>query len=189
MCNKNWSPLRANERPKKNMSCMIFPTTKSALYRPRWTIFSLYFHKVIEQDEILELVVGFGEVISPPTHPIGAISTFSNEKDILQGILKVDELEQLQSRVVLTLCHMEMLFPPFFSIVMIPSWEDLPILMGVSIERYLGKLKSYDTTKKKYDLATEISTELIQSLIATDFVTRCVILILVTELETEKFRR
>jgi len=31
----------------------------------------------------------------------------------------MDELDQLQSRVVLTLCHMEMLFPPSFFTVMI----------------------------------------------------------------------
>ena len=29
----------------------------------------------------------------------------------------MDELDQLQSRVVLTLCHMEMLFPPFFTVM------------------------------------------------------------------------
>ena len=31
----------------------------------------------------------------------------------------MDELDQLQSRVLLTLCHMEMLFPPSFFTVMI----------------------------------------------------------------------
>jgi len=31
----------------------------------------------------------------------------------------MDELGQLQSRVVLTLCHMEILYPPSFFIVMV----------------------------------------------------------------------
>ena len=72
-------------------------------------------------------------------------------KHLCNKVLKVDELNQLQNRVVLTLCHMEMLFPPAFFIVMVhlivhlvercQDWRTCPI------ERYLGKLKSYVRNK------------------------------------------
>jgi putative effector of murein hydrolase LrgA (UPF0299 family) len=34
-------------------------------------------------------------------------------------VLKVEDLEKLQKQIVLTLCHMEMLFPPSFFTVMV----------------------------------------------------------------------
>jgi hypothetical protein len=34
-------------------------------------------------------------------------------------VLKVEDLEKLQNQIVLTLCHMEMLFPPSFFTVMV----------------------------------------------------------------------
>jgi len=40
-------------------------------------------------------------------------------RQLCNKVLRMDELDQLQSRVVLTLCHMEMLFPPSFFTVMI----------------------------------------------------------------------
>ena len=69
----------------------------------------------------------------------------------------MDELDQLQSTVVLTLCHMEMLFPPSFFTVMahliVHLVEDVKLGGLVQyrwmypIERYLGKLKSYVRNK------------------------------------------
>ncbi|XP_068503999.1 uncharacterized protein [Phaseolus vulgaris] len=41
------------------------------------------------------------------------------KKNLCSKVLKVDELNQLQNRVVLTLCHMEILFPPAFFTVMV----------------------------------------------------------------------
>ncbi|BAT97653.1 hypothetical protein VIGAN_09116300 [Vigna angularis var. angularis] len=40
-------------------------------------------------------------------------------KQLCNKVLKIDELVQLQDRVVLTLCHMEMLFPPSFFTMMV----------------------------------------------------------------------
>ncbi|XP_027912664.1 uncharacterized protein LOC114172283 [Vigna unguiculata] len=40
-------------------------------------------------------------------------------RQLCNKVLRMDELDQLQSRVVLTLCYMEMLFPPSFFTVMI----------------------------------------------------------------------
>ncbi|XP_027922753.1 uncharacterized protein LOC114180648 [Vigna unguiculata] len=78
-------------------------------------------------------------------------------KHLCNKVLKVDELNQLQNRVVLTLCHMEMLFPPAFFTVMVHLIvhlvEDAKIGGPVQyrwmypIERYLGKLKSYVRNK------------------------------------------
>jgi len=72
-------------------------------------------------------------------------------------VLKMDELDQLQGRIVLTLCHMEMLFPPSFFTVMVHLIvhlvEDAKLGGPVQyrwmypIERYLGKLKSYVRNK------------------------------------------
>ena len=69
----------------------------------------------------------------------------------------MDELDQLQGRIVLTLCHMEMLFPPSFFTVMVylivHLVEDAKLGGPVQyrwmypIERYLGKLKSYVCNK------------------------------------------
>ena len=76
-------------------------------------------------------------------------------------VLRMDELDQLQSRVVLTLCHMEMLFPPSFFTVMIHLIvhlvEDAKLGGPVQyrwmypIERYLGKLKSYVRNKAQVE--------------------------------------
>nr|KYP39706.1 hypothetical protein KK1_038992 [Cajanus cajan] len=85
-------------------------------------------------------------------------SFYEAKKIILcSKVLKVDELDQLQSRVVLTLCHMEMLFPPSFFTVMVHLIvhlvEDAKLGGPVQyrwmypIERYLGKLKSYVRNK------------------------------------------
>jgi len=78
-------------------------------------------------------------------------------KHLCNKVLKVDELNQLQNRVVLTLCHMEMLFPPAYFTVMVHLIvhlvEDAKIGGPVQyrwmypIERYLGKLKSYVRNK------------------------------------------
>ena len=78
-------------------------------------------------------------------------------KHLCNVVLKVDELNQLQNRVVLILCHMEMLFPPAFFIVMVHLMMHLvkDAKIGGSIqyrwmypiERYLGKLKSYVRNK------------------------------------------
>ena len=75
-------------------------------------------------------------------------------KHLCNKILKVDELNQLQNRVVLTLCHM---VPPSFFTVMVHLIvhlvEDAKIGGPVQyrwmypIERYLGKLKSYVRNK------------------------------------------
>lgn len=40
-------------------------------------------------------------------------------KKLCNKVLNVDELDELQNRIVLTLCHLEMLFPPSFFTVMI----------------------------------------------------------------------
>ncbi|XP_068504079.1 uncharacterized protein [Phaseolus vulgaris] len=40
-------------------------------------------------------------------------------RNLCSKVLKVDELNQLQNRVVLTLCHMEILFPPAFFTIMV----------------------------------------------------------------------
>ncbi|XP_027912627.1 uncharacterized protein LOC114172228 [Vigna unguiculata] len=78
-------------------------------------------------------------------------------KHLCNKVLKVDELNQLQNRVVPTLCHMEMLFPPAYFTVMVHLIvhlvEDAKIEGPVQyrwmypIERYLGKLKSYVRNK------------------------------------------
>nr|KYP46553.1 hypothetical protein KK1_031844 [Cajanus cajan] len=74
-------------------------------------------------------------------------------RQLCNKVLQVDELDQLQSRVVITLCHMEMLFPPSFFTVMVHLIvhlvEDAKLGGLVQyrwmypIVRYLGKLKSY----------------------------------------------
>ena len=77
-------------------------------------------------------------------------------RKLCNKVLKMDELDQLQSRVVLTLCHMEMLFPPFFTVMVhliVHLVEDSKLGGPVQyrwmypIERYLGKLKSYVRNK------------------------------------------
>ena len=74
-------------------------------------------------------------------------------RQLCNKVLHVNELDQLQHKVILTLCHMEMLFPPSFFTVMIHLIVHLveeaklggPVQYRwmYPIERYLGKLKSY----------------------------------------------
>ena len=74
-------------------------------------------------------------------------------RQLCNKVLNVNELDQLQGRVVLTLCHMEMLFPPSFFTVMVHLIVHLveearlggPVQYRwmYPIERYLGRLKSY----------------------------------------------
>ncbi|XP_019155767.1 PREDICTED: uncharacterized protein LOC109152520 [Ipomoea nil] len=74
-------------------------------------------------------------------------------RQICSRVLNVKELDNLQSRLVLTLCHMEMIFPPSFFTVMVHLVVHLvdevklggpvPYRWMYSIERYLGHLKSF----------------------------------------------
>jgi len=78
-------------------------------------------------------------------------------RQLCNKILKIDELDQLQGTIVLTLCHMEILFPPFFFTVMVHLivhlMKDVKLGRPVQyrwmypIERYLGKLKLYVRNK------------------------------------------
>ncbi|XP_061339756.1 uncharacterized protein LOC133286368 [Gastrolobium bilobum] len=78
-------------------------------------------------------------------------------KQLCGKVLSVSELDNIQRQVVLTLCHMEMLFPPSFFTVMIHlivHLADEAKLGGpvhyrwmYPIERYLGQLKSYVRNK------------------------------------------
>ncbi|XP_057719684.1 uncharacterized protein LOC130934112 [Arachis stenosperma] len=73
--------------------------------------------------------------------------------------LSLTELEKLQPRIILTLCHLEMLFPPSFFTIMVHltcHLVDEAKLGGpvhyrwmYPIERYLGHLKSYVRNKAK----------------------------------------
>ncbi|XP_025670687.2 uncharacterized protein [Arachis hypogaea] len=73
--------------------------------------------------------------------------------------LSLTELEKLQPRIILTLCHLEMLFPPSFLTIMVHltcHLVDEAKLGGLvhyrwmyPIERYLGHLKSYVRNKAK----------------------------------------
>ncbi|KAK2368692.1 hypothetical protein QL285_081869 [Trifolium repens] len=74
-------------------------------------------------------------------------------------VLKVEDLDMLQNKIVLTLCHMEMLFPPSFFTVMVHLVVHLveeaklggPVHYRwmYPIERYLGHLKSYVRNKAR----------------------------------------
>ncbi|XP_019189395.1 PREDICTED: uncharacterized protein LOC109183788 [Ipomoea nil] len=74
-------------------------------------------------------------------------------RQICSRVLNVKELDNLQSRLVLTLCHMEMIFPPSFFTVMVHLVVHLvdevklggpvPYRWMYSIERHLGHLKSF----------------------------------------------
>jgi hypothetical protein len=55
----------------------------------------------------------------PPQVSAVLIDLCSFFRQLCNKVLNVNELDQLQSRVVLTLCHMEMLFPPSFFTVMV----------------------------------------------------------------------
>ncbi|KAK2403534.1 hypothetical protein QL285_052960 [Trifolium repens] len=74
-------------------------------------------------------------------------------------VLKVEDLEKLQKQIVLTLCHMEMLFPPSFFTVMVHLIVHLveEVKLGgpvhyrwmYPVERYLGQLKKYVRNKAR----------------------------------------
>ncbi|XP_058770484.1 uncharacterized protein LOC131644106 isoform X1 [Vicia villosa] len=80
-------------------------------------------------------------------------------RQLCAKVLKIEDLEKLQNQIVLTLCHMEMLFPPSFFTVMIHLVVHLveEVKLGgpvhyrwmYPIERYLGKLKSHVRNKAK----------------------------------------
>jgi len=82
-------------------------------------------------------------------------------RNLCSKVLKVDELNQLQNRVVLTLCHMEILFPLAFFTVMVHLIVHLvenaklggPVQYRwmYPIERYLGKLESYVRNKAQLE--------------------------------------
>ncbi|KAK8559251.1 hypothetical protein V6N12_042532 [Hibiscus sabdariffa] len=79
-------------------------------------------------------------------------------KSICGKVLVVEELEQLQDRVALTLCNLEKIFPPSFFTIMVHLLVHLPQEAKVGgpvfyrwmypIERFLGKLKSYCRNKR-----------------------------------------
>ncbi|PNX54325.1 hypothetical protein L195_g047943, partial [Trifolium pratense] len=74
-------------------------------------------------------------------------------RQICSKVLSVASLDKMQQQVVLTLCNMEMLFPPSFFTVMIHLTVHLieEVKLGgpvhyrwmYPIERYLGQMKSY----------------------------------------------
>ncbi|XP_061355874.1 uncharacterized protein LOC133300365 [Gastrolobium bilobum] len=74
-------------------------------------------------------------------------------KQLCGKVLSVTDLDNMQRQVVLTLCHMEMLFPPSFFTVMVHLIVHLAEEAKLGgpvhyrwmypIERYLGQLKSY----------------------------------------------
>ncbi|XP_061360965.1 uncharacterized protein LOC133304904 [Gastrolobium bilobum] len=80
-------------------------------------------------------------------------------KQICSKVLSITNLERLQNEIVLTLCHMEMLFPPSFFTVMVHLVVHLvdeakhggpAHYRGMyPIERYLGQLKSYVKNKAR----------------------------------------
>ncbi|XP_015953805.1 uncharacterized protein LOC127747539 [Arachis duranensis] len=69
-----------------------------------------------------------------------------NEKKLCDKRLIIKDLDKLQDQIVLTLCHMEMLFPPSFFTVMIYLVVHLveEVKLGVL---YLGQIKSYVRNK------------------------------------------
>nr|XP_027189367.1 uncharacterized protein LOC113786234 [Cicer arietinum] len=80
-------------------------------------------------------------------------------RQLCSKVLNVDDLEKLQNQVVLTLCHMEMIFPPSFFTVMVHLVVHLveEVKLGgpvhyrwmYPVERYLGILKSYVRNKAR----------------------------------------
>ncbi|KAK8992177.1 hypothetical protein V6N11_048272 [Hibiscus sabdariffa] len=79
-------------------------------------------------------------------------------KFICGKVLVVEELEQLQDRVSLTLCNLKKIFPPSFFTIMVHLLVHLPQEAKVGgpvfyrwmypIERFLDKLKSYCRNKR-----------------------------------------
>ncbi|XP_020106666.1 uncharacterized protein LOC109722900 [Ananas comosus] len=89
-----------------------------------------------------------------PRQVVAVISGLSSFfKSLCSKALKVEELDQLQSRIALTLCHMEKIFPPSFFTIMIHLNIHLVAEAKLGgpvhyrwmypIERYLVRLKSY----------------------------------------------
>ncbi|XP_073224821.1 uncharacterized protein [Cicer arietinum] len=82
-------------------------------------------------------------------------------RQLCSKVLNVDDLEKLQNQVVLTLCHMEMIFPPSFFTVMVHLVVHLveEVKLGgpvhyrwmYPVERYLGILKSYVRNKARLE--------------------------------------
>ncbi|XP_058740977.1 uncharacterized protein LOC131613315 [Vicia villosa] len=80
-------------------------------------------------------------------------------RQLCAKVLNLEDLEKLQNQIFLTLCHMEMLFPPSFFTVMVHLVVHLveEVKLGgpvhyrwmYPVERYLGKLKSYIRNKAK----------------------------------------
>lgn len=73
-------------------------------------------------------------------------------REVSAKVLYISELEKLEERIVMTLCHMEMIFPPGFFNVMVHLVMHLATEAKVGgpvcyrsmwfVERYIGKLKS-----------------------------------------------
>ncbi|XP_072054334.1 uncharacterized protein [Arachis hypogaea] len=80
-----------------------------------------------------------------------------NEREVSGKSLSLENLERLQQRIVLTLCHMEMIFPPTFFTIMVHlviHLEEEAMIAGpvqyrwmYPVERALGHLKSYVRNK------------------------------------------
>ncbi|XP_020209291.1 uncharacterized protein LOC109794234 [Cajanus cajan] len=110
------------------------------------------FHVLMEQLLPLALRATLPDEVS--TVLIELCSFF---RQLCGKVLKIEDLEKLQNQIVLTLCHMEMLFPPSFFTVMIHLVVHLveeaklggPVHYRwmYPIERYLGQLKSYVRNK------------------------------------------
>ncbi|GMP85118.1 hypothetical protein CsSME_00038407 [Camellia sinensis var. sinensis] len=87
--------------------------------------------------------------------PLIKLSCFFRE--ICSKVLQVEELDQLASRIVLTLCNLERIFPPSFFTVMVHLVVHLATEAKIAgpvhyrwmypIERYLQRLKSYVRNK------------------------------------------
>ncbi|XP_028120026.1 uncharacterized protein LOC114317487 [Camellia sinensis] len=87
--------------------------------------------------------------------PLIELSCFFRE--ICSKVLQVEELDRLASRIVLTLCNLERIFPPSFFTVMVHLVVHLATKAKIAslihyrwmypIERYLQRLKSYVCNK------------------------------------------
>ncbi|XP_061347422.1 uncharacterized protein LOC133292947 [Gastrolobium bilobum] len=103
---------------------------------------------------LMEQLLPLATRISLPDNVLSIlIELCSFFKQLSDKVLTVSNLDNLQRQVVLTLCHMEMLFPPSFFTVMVHLVVHLveeaklggPVHYRwmYPIERYLGQLKSY----------------------------------------------
>jgi hypothetical protein len=83
----------------------------------------------ILMQDILPIAVG----VSMPRLVLGIVSELSSFfKALCSKILDLKELDRLESRIVLTLCHMETLFPPSFFTIMVH------LLVHLAMEAKLG---------------------------------------------------